>query len=81
MDILKGFMSKYDGFIGELQYPSYLIFDNFIQISTEGLDESVETLLGCRREAENLINAVCDKEKELVLFIRGKQKSYRLVGR
>ena len=65
MDILKGFMSKYDDFIGELQYPSYLIFDNFIQISTEGLDESVETLLGSRREAENLTNAVCDKEKEL----------------
>ena len=41
----------------------HLIIDNFIEgIST---DLSIEGLRGCRREAETLINTICDKEIEL----------------
>ena len=58
-------MRKHDGFSGKEKYNSFLIFDNLIQLSMEGLQEAADTLRGSRREAENLTNAVCEKEAEL----------------
>ena len=41
----------------------HLIIDNLIESISSDL--SIDGLRGCRREAETLINTICDKEIEL----------------
>ena len=68
MKKLNQFLMKDEGIWGYQNGPDHLIFDNIDSVYAE---MTKEILQGARSEAEALVKAGCDKERELVSRITG----------